>query len=82
MDRIIAWCDTHLIDNWRTEWRRLWSVRFAVFWIVVAGVVALLPMISDEVKELVGAKTFATIFLLGFVSVGVARYLKQPGADQ
>lgn len=82
MKPILSWCDRHLIDNWRTEWKRLWSIRLSIFWISVAGVVALTPMVSDEAKSLLGPLPFAIIFFMAFVSVGVARYLKQPGAAE
>ncbi len=81
MKPIVSWCDRHMIDNWRGEIRRLWSIRLAAFWLLLGGLVAVAPMVSDEAKALFGAKTFATLFVAGFVSIGLARLLKQPGAD-
>ncbi|MFT4097050.1 MAG: hypothetical protein QM651_07985 [Rhodoblastus sp.] len=77
---IIAWCDAHLIDGWRGA-QRLWSNRVAIFWTVVGVVFALLALISDEVKGLIGWVGFSALFVVAGVSFGVARLLKQPGAN-
>ena len=78
---MVAWLDAHLIEGWRTEWRRLWSIRVAAFWSLVGALVALLPLVSDEAKALLGPWSFAAIFVAAFVSWTLARYLKQPGTD-
>jgi len=81
MKPIVSWCDRHMIDNWRGEIRRLWSIRIAAVWLLVGALVTAAPMVSDEAKALLGAKAFFGLFVAGFVSIGLARLLKQPGAD-
>lgn len=80
--RVACWADLHFIPNWRTEWRRLWTMRVALFWLVVGGLVTLAPMVSEWAQGIVGAGMFSALFLAGFVSVGLARILKQPGAEE
>lgn len=78
---IVAWCDAHLIDQWRDA-QKLWSNRVAIFWIVVGTIFALLALISDEVKALIGWVGFSVLFIFAGVSFGIARLLKQaPGDD-
>ena len=81
MQRVTNWCDANLIDNWRSEIKRLWTVRVGFFWSAVGVVFLLLSLISDELKSIIGWKTFAVLFLLVGCSVMWARLLKQPGAD-
>lgn len=81
LSKITGWCDAHFIADWRTEWRRLWSIRVAAFWSFVGALVALLPLISDEAKAILGPWSFAAIFVAAFVSWTLARYLKQPGTS-
>ncbi len=52
----------------------------AMFWLVVGGVVALAPMVSEWAQGIIGPGVFSAVFLLAFVSFGAARLLKQPGA--
>jgi len=82
MHPIIAWCDAHFVENWRRVMARAWSIRVAAFWLVVAGLVTLAPMVSDWAQGVVGVQAFSALFLLGFVSVGLARFLKQPGTEE
>lgn len=62
-------------------WHRLWSVRIAIgsglFWSAVGGAIMVWPALADKIP------TFA--YVLGGVALsaafGVARVLKQPGAE-
>lgn len=71
----------HLIDNWRGEIRRLWSLRVAIggtlFWSVAASVWAIWPAFAEVIPLwmlTIGAITLGP-------SIALARLLKQPGAD-
>lgn len=79
---ILSWCDKRLIDNWRTEIRRLYTLRLAVVVILIGVLFGLLPLVSDEIKAIIGWKAFSILFVLLGVSFGLARLLKQPGSDQ
>lgn len=66
-----------LIDDWRIELRRLWSVRVAAFWSLVWGLILVWPGLTGAIPlwlYVVGG-------LVTCVSFGVARVLKQPGTD-
>lgn len=71
-----------LIDDWHRKITRLWSIQVAAFWGLVGGLVILLPLVSEEIKALVGPWAFGGVFLAMFVSVTVARVLKQPGTEE
>ena len=71
-----------LIDNWRAEAKRLWSIRVAavhaLFWSLLCGLWVLWP-------ALVGAIPLPVYFGVGLLlagATGVARFLKQPGTEQ
>lgn len=75
---LAAWADRRLILGWRDA-QRLWSVRINLIVGVAAILVALLALISDEVKTLIGWKAFAgAFFALSLVGL-VARLWKQDG---
>ncbi len=67
-----------LIDNWKREIFRLWSLRVALFWIAVGTIAALWPGLSGSIS--VGWFFFGGFLVIG--SFSVARLLKQPGTDQ
>jgi hypothetical protein len=67
-----------LIDNWKAEILRLWSMRVAIFWLVVAGLILVWPGLAGEIHPAL----YAVGGVLMVVSFGVARLLKQPGTDQ
>jgi hypothetical protein len=73
--RVAAALDRHLIDGWRTEWKRLWSIRVAMLWIVVSSLLGVWGAFFYVVPGWLWA---GLGFAMG-VSYGVARYLKQPG---
>jgi len=72
--------ESRLIDDWRGEIKRLWSLRVAAIWIVLSAIIFVAPMVSDEAKAVVGAWPFAGGLFLASVSLGLARLTKQPGA--
>ena len=75
---VTSWADRHLILGWRDA-QKLWSVRVNLIVGVAAILVALLALISDEVKNLIGPWAFAgTFFGLSLVGL-VARLMKQDG---
>lgn len=75
------WGDHFIEDAWK-EAKRLWSIRLlllqAAFWSAACGLWVMWP-------ALVGAIPIPVYFAVGLllaVSTGLARVLKQPGADQ
>lgn len=70
-----------LIDGWKAEATRLWSVRVAiggvVFWSALSGLWVLWPAFVEKVPLWFYA--FGGIGMS--VALGVARLLKQPGAE-
>jgi hypothetical protein len=81
LTKLLAAANARMIDGWRREIMRLWSLRVALIWITVGAVIFVAPMISDEAKALIGAWPFAGGLFLASVSFGLARILKQPGTD-
>lgn len=81
MSRLVQFCDKYLIDNWRTEWKRLWSIRVVVLWGAVAGLILTLPLISEYVIAITGPWIFGANLVVLSIAFAVARYLKQPGTD-
>jgi hypothetical protein len=79
--KMLAAANIRMIDDWRREIRRLWSLRVALIWIAIGSVIFVAPMVSDEAKALIGAWPFAGGLFLASISFGVARILKQPGTD-
>lgn len=66
-----------LIDDWKSEVARLWSVRVAAFWSAVCGLLLVWPALASAIP----LWAYALGGILICVSIGVARFLKQPGAD-
>jgi hypothetical protein len=70
-----------LIDNWRLEIGRLWSMRLAigsaVLWSGVGGFLLVWPALADKIP----LPTYILGGLVLSVLFGVARLLKQPGAE-
>ena len=71
-----------LIDGWRKEIWRLWSIRVGLVWGAVETFVFVAALISDELKAAIGWKTFAAVLALASISLIGARLLKQPGTDE
>ncbi len=70
-----------LIDNWKAECARLWSMRVtiysAVFWSAITGLVMVWPAFSEALP----LWFYAAVGVVLSIAIGVARLLKQPGAD-
>lgn len=71
-----------LIPEWKSELRRLWSARIAMFWGLVGGLILVGPLVSDEAKAVVGPVPFGGLLILASISFAAARFLKQPGTDE
>ena len=71
----------YLIDDWRSVLRRAWSARVALgsvlFWSGVGGLIMVWPALAGSIPPL----AYAAIGVALSVAFGVARFLKQPGAD-
>lgn len=67
----------HLIDDWRTQLRRLWSLRVAAFWSLVCGLILIWPGLAGEIPTWL----YAVGGIVISISFGVARVLKQPGTE-
>lgn len=66
-----------LIDDWRAELARLWSVRVAAFWGAVGAVIVILSAyLYNTFDWRVGA-----LLIFASASFAVARVLKQPGTE-
>ncbi|MFT0875133.1 hypothetical protein VRZ08_01125 [Rhodopseudomonas sp. G2_2311] len=70
-----------LIDNWPRELRRLHSLRVAyggaVFWSAIGGAIMIWPSLADKIPVV----TYVVGGLALSVAFGLARVLKQPGAE-
>ena len=66
-----------LIENWRRELRRLWSIRIGLFFAALNGSVLGLAAFVNVINPwwFLGLNTLGYMVLIG------ARLLKQPGAD-
>ena len=71
----------NVIDDWNDVLRHAWSMRIVFGWTIIASVIFVAPMVSDEAKALVGVWPFAGGLFIACVSFGIARFTKQPGAD-
>lgn len=73
---------TRLIDNWRRDLGRLWSIRVAlagvVFWGAVSGLWVLWPAFVDWLP----LWFYAVGGIAMSIALAVARVLKQPGIEQ
>lgn len=70
-----------LIDNWHRELTRLHSLRVAIggaaFWSAIGGAIMIWPALAEHIP--VAAYVVGGVALS--VAFGVARVLKQPGAE-
>lgn len=68
--------ESALIDNWKDEIKRLWTVRVALFWGAVSGLFAVWSSFSSVIPLWL----FASLSVVMSAAIAVARMLKQPGA--
>jgi hypothetical protein len=69
--------DKYLIAGWRSEWKRLWSVRVTLFWGALSGLVSVWSAFSDVLPLWV----YSGFSVVASILLGVARLTKQPGLD-
>ncbi len=67
-----------LIEGWRAEIKRLWSVRVAVFWGAIGGLLLCWPALADTIPT----KAYVVGGMLIAATIAGARMLKQPGTEQ
>lgn len=62
-----------LIDDWKTELHRLWSVRASIFLLVLTQLLALLPSVADALNPRF------LLFVFGICIAGIVflRFVKQ-----
>lgn len=66
-----------LIENWRDEVKRLWSLRLALVLFAINGLYIALPAWFGILPPWV-----ISLLAMGFaLAIGVARLIKQPGAE-
>ena len=65
------------IDNWKAEFKRLWSIRTALIFAGLNGAVLGLAAFVDVFNPWV----FLVLNTVGYMILIGARLLKQPGAD-
>lgn len=66
-----------LIENWRTEFKRLWTIQVCAFWGALCGLVAIWPALVDAIPR----NWFIVLGMAMPATIAVARLLKQPGTD-
>ena len=71
---MLGWIKTLLIDDWRAA-TRLWSIRVALFWGGVSGLLAAWP----ELGQVVPMPLYAGGSVILSAALVAARLLKQPG---
>jgi len=74
---IVAKFNDRLIDDWRSQILGFWSVRIALFWGAVSGLVLVWPAFAGVIP----LWTYAVAGMAMSAAVAVARVTKQPGAD-
>jgi hypothetical protein len=67
-----------MIEDWHKQILKLWSMRVALFWLVIAGLIMVWPGLAGSMSPV----AYGGIGVLMVVSFGTARLLKQPGTDQ
>ncbi len=70
------WLFKHLDPDFKVA-HKLWSVRLALFWMVVMGAYMALPAFQDRVTP----EHFLGLCIFGTLTIGIARLTKQPGLD-
>jgi hypothetical protein len=69
--------DARLINDWRSLWHKFWTIRIALFWGAVSGLLVVWPSFAGAVPLPVYAAGSVVMTAL----LAVARLTKQPGVD-
>jgi hypothetical protein len=77
LQRAVVALDKHLIDDWRTDALRFWSVRLALFWGALSGLFLVWPAFANVIP----LWAFAGLSIVMSAALAVARLTKQPGMD-
>lgn len=67
-----------LLADWRFKLLHLWTIRVALFWIIVSAVAGIWSALVGVVPTWI----YVTGGIAMNVSLGIARLLKQPGVDE
>lgn len=73
--------DIQLIEDWKAEFTRLWSMRVTIFWTVFWSGLGGLCLVWPALIGSIPTPWFVGLGVLMPVTIGVARLLKQPGAE-
>jgi hypothetical protein len=76
--KLIAAADRRFVAGWRSEIKRLWSIRVALLWGAVSGLYAAWPVFQDMLP----AAVFAGFSIVMSAALVGARLTKQPGAEE
>ena len=76
LQAVLALADARLIDDWRAEIRRLWSIRVALAWAAVSGIYSA----WDAFQAFLPAWLFGALSVIMSVSIVGARLTRQAGA--
>lgn len=77
MKSLLAAINARLIDDWHSLVLRYWSVRIALLWAGVSGLLAVWPAFADQVP----LWAYATGSIVMTMAIAIARITKQPGVD-
>jgi hypothetical protein len=75
MLRLARGLDKWLIDGWRSQAPRLWSIRIALFWGALSGLYCAWPAFAEALP----LPVFAGLSVAMSAAIAVARLTKQPG---
>jgi hypothetical protein len=74
---VIAHLNDRLIDDWRSQILKFWTVRLALFWGALSGLVAVWPAFAGAIP----LWAYALAGMALSAAVTVARVTKQPGVE-
>jgi hypothetical protein len=66
-----------LIENWWTEFKRLWSIRVGVFFCVLNAAMIGFAALVNTIDPWI----YFVVNIVGWSAILIARLVKQPGAD-
>jgi hypothetical protein len=77
-DRLLAKLDQKFVADWRGVIKHAWSIRVAMLWGAVSGLV----MVWSAFSDVLPLPVYAAGGVLISVIATIARVTKQPGADE